>query len=69
METAFKTLQKILRQEQKLGYKNKAVIGGLESYANNWLVMALKEASTKNERLAIEKITIALKKYSSVNLS
>ncbi len=65
METAFKTLQKILKQEQKLGYKNKAVIGGLESYANNWLVMALKEASSKDERLAIEKITVALKKYSS----
>ena len=65
MKTAFKTLQKILKQEQKLGYKNKAVIGGLERYANNWLVMSLKEASSKDERLAIEKITATLKKYPS----
>ncbi|OQY26591.1 MAG: hypothetical protein B6243_13990 [Anaerolineaceae bacterium 4572_5.2] len=65
MKTAFQTLQKILKQEQKLGYKNKAVIGGLERYANNWLVMSLKEASSKDERLAIEKITATLKKYPS----
>ncbi len=63
MRPSFKTLQKILRQEQKFGYTNKAVIGGLERFANNWLNMALKETGRKEDRLQIEQIVIRLKKY------
>jgi ATP-dependent DNA helicase RecG len=63
MLPSFENLKKILLQEQKLGYENKAVIGGLELFANNWLPKALEEATTKEERLQIEKVTAALKKY------
>ena len=63
MIPAFKQLEKILLQEQKLGYQNKAVIGGLERFANNWFPQALKEATSRQERLIIEKMTAALKAY------
>lgn len=64
MIPSFKQLEKILIQEQKLGYQNKAVIGGLERFANNWFPQALKEATTKEERLKIEKLAAELKNYS-----
>ncbi|MEM7033015.1 MAG: ATP-dependent DNA helicase RecG [Chloroflexota bacterium] len=63
MINAFKNLEKILLQERKLGYKNKAVIGGLELFAKNWFPQALKEASSKDERLRIEKISTGMKSY------
>ncbi len=67
MIPSFKQLEKILLQEQKLGYQNKAVIGGLERFANNWFPQALKEATTKEERLKIEKLAAELKNYSQYN--
>lgn len=67
MLPTFEKLQKILQQEEKLGCANKAVIGGLEHFAKNWLLMALKEATTKEERLTIEQIVIALRKYPELN--
>jgi ATP-dependent DNA helicase RecG len=36
MESAFEKLQKILAQERRLGYSNKAVIGGLDKFADHW---------------------------------
>jgi hypothetical protein len=36
MPSALETLVKILKLEQETGYKNTAVIGGLESFADNW---------------------------------
>jgi hypothetical protein len=36
MPSALETLVKILKLEQTTGYKNTAVIGGLESFADNW---------------------------------
>ncbi len=67
MLPSFANLKKILEQERKLGLKDKAVIGGLERFANNWLVAALKEATTKEQRLQIENIAATLKTYSTQN--
>jgi ATP-dependent DNA helicase RecG len=67
MIPSFKQLEKILLQEQKLGYQNKAVIGGLERFANNWFPQALKETTTKEERLIIEKLAAELKNYAQCN--
>jgi ATP-dependent DNA helicase RecG len=36
MESAFEKLRKILAQEHHLGYSNKAVIGGLDKFADHW---------------------------------
>lgn len=63
MIPSFKNLEKILLQERKLGYKNKAVIGGLQLFAKNWFPQALKEAGSKQERLQIEKIAAGMKNY------
>ena len=64
MPPAFENFREILIQEQRLGYKDKAVSGGLERFAYNWSNIALKEATTKSEELLIEKIVVTLKKYS-----
>ena len=63
MLQSFANLEKILKQERKLGCKNKAVIGGLELFANNWFPQAIKEATTKEERLIIEKLAAGMKHY------
>ncbi len=63
MTPSFKNLEKILQQEQKLGYQNKAVIGGIDRFVKNWVPRALQEATDKSQRLLIEKIAIDLKHY------
>lgn len=66
MRESFQKLAKILKQEQKLGYENRAVIGGLERLAGQWMQDALEEAQTKEERLLVEKIVILLRRYHSL---
>lgn len=44
MPTAFQKLEKILRLEQSQGYRDRAVIGGLESFAQVWRKEALTES-------------------------
>jgi len=66
MLSSFENLKKILSQEQKLGCQNTAVIGGLERFANNWLSQALAEATSKEERLTIEKVVAAMKAYADL---
>lgn len=66
---AFEDLKKILRQEAKLGHQNRAVIGGLERYANTWLQKALQEAQNRDERLKIEQVVVSLKAYGDLKTS
>jgi len=61
--SAFTKLKQILLQERKLGYQNKAVIGGLERFASNWSIQALKQAPSKEIRIEIEQVTVNLKRY------
>ncbi|MBE7471869.1 MAG: ATP-dependent DNA helicase RecG [Anaerolineales bacterium] len=56
----------MLTQEKRLGYKNKAVFGGLEKLASNWGNEALQEATTDEQRALINEITQDLARYSEV---
>lgn len=62
----FETLEKILRQEARLGYKDKAVLGGFRKLAAIWGDAALKEAGTEQERARIKEIVSLLSRYSSL---
>ena len=44
MNNAFPRLLKVLSLERQLGYRNKAVIGGLDKFASRWEVDARAEA-------------------------
>lgn len=56
-------LEKILALEQRLGYRNKAVIGGLERLAERWRVDAQKESAGPVQRELVESIVRALNSY------
>ena len=43
MPTAFDKLEKILRLEQSQGFRNRAVIGGIDGFAEIWRDEALRE--------------------------
>ena len=66
MLPSFDKLIKMLTQEKRLGYKNKAVFGGLEKLASNWATEALQEADHKQERLLIEEVMKDLRRYPDV---
>ena len=59
-------LSRILIQERKLGYKNKAIIGGLEKLAPNWAKDALEDTTQENERRFIEEIKGELIAYGDI---
>lgn len=61
------TLEKIIRQEARLGYKDKAVLGGFRKLAATWGDSALKEAGSEQERARIREIVSLLSRYSSVS--
>ena len=44
MNNAFPRLLKVLSLERQLGYRNKAVIGGLDKFASRWETDARAEA-------------------------
>ena len=67
MLPSFDKLSKMLTQEKRLGYKNKAVFGGLEKLAPNWATEALKEATSEVERLVIQQIVQDLEHYPEVS--
>ncbi|MCB0163924.1 MAG: ATP-dependent DNA helicase RecG [Anaerolineae bacterium] len=67
MLPTFDKLSRMLTQEKRLGYKNKAVMGGLEKLAPNWSEEALQEASTDNERRIIEEVVQDLGRYPDVD--
>ncbi len=63
----FETLEKILRQEARLGYKDKAVLGGFRKLAATWGDLALREAGTEQERARVKEIVALLSRYSSLS--
>lgn len=67
MLPTFDKLSRMLTQEKRLGYKNKAVMGGLEKLAPNWSEEALQEASTDSERRIIEEIVQDLGRYPEID--
>jgi ATP-dependent DNA helicase RecG len=66
MLSSFDKLSRMLTQEKRLGYKNKAVFGGLEKLAPNWADEAMAEVSTPQERQAVEEIVGCLYRYPEI---
>jgi len=56
MLPSFDKLSKMLTQEKRLGYKNKAILGGLEKLVPNWGSEARQEAANDEERTLIAEI-------------
>jgi len=56
----------MLIQERRLEYKNKAVMGGLEKFAPNWVAEAQQEATTDRERQVIEEVSQDLARYPDI---
>ncbi|MGD8820145.1 MAG: ATP-dependent DNA helicase RecG, partial [Anaerolineae bacterium] len=63
MPTAFEKLIKILKLEQEQGYQNRAVIGGLEKFAEVWAQEARSEAHDTMLANQIDKIGDQLRQY------
>lgn len=66
MLTTFETLYKILQLEKEQGYRNRAVIGGLERFIANWHEEARQEAAACDLQAVVDEIVNLLKDYSAV---
>jgi ATP-dependent DNA helicase RecG len=67
MPTAFEKLSKILKLEQSQGYRNKAVIGGLENFAPIWQQEACAEIQDEAKKRQVDDITDLLRRYADAN--
>jgi ATP-dependent DNA helicase RecG len=67
MLPSFDKLIKMLTQEKRLGYENKAVFGGLEKLAPNWANDALAEVETEELRQVVNDIAQSLNHYPQVS--
>jgi ATP-dependent DNA helicase RecG len=63
MSDAFERLQKILALEERQGFRNKAVIGGLDKFAARWEADALNQAKTPDQRIEVQAIVALLMGY------
>jgi ATP-dependent DNA helicase RecG len=64
--SVLETLDKIVTQEKRLGYRNKAVIGGLDKFASMWEQQALALAQTPDEKQFVAGIVARLASYPTV---
>ena len=67
MPAVYEKLEKILKLEQSQGYRNRAVIGGLENYAETWRKESLALSQDEALRRKVDEITELLLKYSDVD--
>ncbi len=63
MTSAIQTLQNILALEARRGYKNDAVTGGLERFAESWEPQARREAAGADAQERIAEIVAMLRDY------
>lgn len=63
MSDAIERLKKMLKQEQQLGYRNKAVIGGFGRLAERWQGDAFKEVTLDGQATLIRQIVARLEGY------
>jgi ATP-dependent DNA helicase RecG len=63
MPSALETLVKILKLEREQGYKNKAVQGGLSSFANTWKDDAHGQARKPEHHQMVDEISSRLSDY------
>ena len=66
MSDAIERLKKMLKQEQQLGYRNKAVIGGFGRLAERWQGDALKEVTLDGQQALIGQIVTQLEGYAQL---
>ena len=66
MSKAFERLQKILALEKRQGYRNKAVIGGLDKFAARWEADGLSEVQTPEQRAEVQAIVALLMGYATL---
>jgi hypothetical protein len=63
MVKAFTQLERVLSLEEKQGYKNKAVVGGIRQFAAFWVTKARGEAMDEIDRALVEQIAEVLQGY------
>ena len=63
MDNAFSRLAKVIGLERKQGYRNKAVIGGLDKFASRWEADARAETA---DQAAVTEIVALLIGYSAM---
>jgi ATP-dependent DNA helicase RecG len=63
MVKAFTQLERVLSLEEKQGYKNKAVVGGIRQFAAFWVTKAREEAMDEGDRAMVEQIAEVLQGY------
>jgi ATP-dependent DNA helicase RecG len=67
MENAFSRLAKVISLERKQGYRNKAVIGGLDKFASRWETDARADATASaDNQAAVNEIVALLIGYPAV---
>jgi ATP-dependent DNA helicase RecG len=66
MLQSFDKLTKMLTQEKRLGYKNKAVMRGFDKLAPNWIAEVLNESSDDNVHQVAREIEQDLLAYPSI---
>lgn len=66
MTTVFERLQKVLDLERRQGYRNRAVIGGMASFAERWEEDVLAEGADAQKEALIKEIVALLSGYSEV---
>jgi ATP-dependent DNA helicase RecG len=64
--SVLETLDKILTQEKRLGYRDKAVIGGLDKFASTWGQEALAQAQTPDQKQFVAEVVAQLTSYPAV---
>src|SRR6185503_20476943 len=67
MPSALETLVKILKLEQDTGYQDKAVIGGLKSFASHWAGDAHAQAKKPEHHMLVDELVARLNGYSALN--
>ncbi|MCS6843415.1 MAG: ATP-dependent DNA helicase RecG [Caldilineales bacterium] len=65
--SAIERLRRILKQEEHLGYRNKAVIGGLERLSERWSADAQTECVTPDQQRLVQRIVAGLVAYSKLS--
>ncbi len=69
MASPFETLHKMLDQERKMGYRNKAIITGVEHIPDTWAVEAVTQVNTTEDRLLIERLAGMMRPYPSLDVA
>ena len=67
MPSALETLVKILKLEQETGYKNTAVIGGLQSFASHWSSDAHLQAKRPEHHQLVDELVYCLEQYETAD--